>query len=724
VEIQTFIQQHKPREIVMPQTNCPKCKGKGKIQFQTKKKCPQCKGLGSTKLIIGGGKPKAKDACSKCNGTGKIELTKEKQCKSCEGTGLIQEKCPICNSPLSQGDNELCSTCSDNISLIQLVSPVTKDSVEFNKLYLGKVVNLVNFGFFVQLAPKIEGLVRSKRFSGEINEQIIVKLVQKKGDKLEFQQILISDYSHLPVIRKHDTIPLQKITQAREVGAYLTLLARVENIRQIPKGPKIFTLLDETGIIEAAAFHLDFVDTISNRDIVEVSGQYTIHRGAEQIEVVDMFTAEEAYSRAFIKKMETHLDQKSEPPVQKFLIESKILEDLRPKFIIVAKRLRRALLELQPIVIRHHSDCDGISAGIALEAALRHLWIETYQQADEDKIRHLIKRTVNKPPFYDPLDAVRDVNFALEDRARFGDKLPLVIMLDTGSSEESLFSYNLLNTYGIEVMVVDHHFPNSIIQEVISTHLNVYYAGGDYNICAGMLGAELARFVNPKVTDEIIHLPAIAGTGDRVQGAEFDQYLALAERKDYTKNFLGDIAIAVDYQAYFLKFSPGRLLLSDLLGLKGIDEQQLSFVTLLATEAKNLLEKQLQISLEYCQEDILPNSIRLVILDVERFASRFDYPPPGKITGSLFDHLGMEKDTEPLVTVGLGPDFAIFRSKNVKLDFPRLVKVFAKKLPHANIEGGGHEIVGSLKFITGAREDLILLIREQLTLITISDLKE
>jgi RecJ-like exonuclease len=84
----------------------------------------------------------------------------------------------------------------------------------------------------------------------------------------------------------------------------------------------------------------------------------------------------------------------------------------------------------------------------------------------------------------------------------------------------------------------------------------------------------------------------------------------------------------------------------------------------------------------------------------------------------------MEKDTEPLVTVGLGPDFAIFRSKNVKLDFPRLVKVFAKKLPHANIEGGGHEIVGSLKFITGAREDLIQLIREQLTLITISDLKE
>lgn len=705
----------------MTQTQCPQCNGKGKLQIQTQKKCPQCKGMGSTKLIIGGGKPKAKDACTKCDGTGKLKVTREKNCTSCKGTGFIERVCLVCNSPLSDSDNELCNKCNNNISLFQLVHPVSKNSVDFNHLYLGKVVKIVKFGFFVELAPKIEGLIRSKNFSGKINDKLIVKLLNKREDKLEFSLVPISDYSNLKTIRKHDSLPLHKINQTREVGTYLTLFARVENIRQIPKGPKIFTLLDETGHIEAAAFQLDSVDNITIGEIVEVSGQYTIHRGTQQIEIIDMFIAEKAYSKAFNNKMESYLDEKSEPPPQNFLVDSKILEDLRPKFVIIAKRLRRALLELQPIVIRHHSDCDGITAGIALETALRKLWIETYQEADEDKIRHLIKRTVNKPPFYDPLDAVRDVNYALEDRDRFGDKLPLVIMLDTGSSEESLFSYNLLNTYQIEVLVVDHHYPSSIIQEVVDTHLNVYYVGGDYNICAGMLGVELARFVNPAVSEEIIHLPAIAGTGDRVEGKEFDQYLALAKKKEYSRNFLADIAIAVDYQAYFLKFSPGRLLLSDLLGLKGVDEQQLSFVTLLATEAKSLLEKQLQISLEYCIEDTLPNGIRLAILDVERFASRFDYPPPGKITGSLFDHLGMKREKEPLVTVGLGPDFAIFRSKNVELDFPRLVKVLAKKLPHGNIEGGGHEIVGSLKFITGAREDFIELIREQLTLISISD---
>ncbi|MHA1968663.1 MAG: DHH family phosphoesterase [Candidatus Hodarchaeales archaeon] len=453
--------------------------------------------------------------------------------------------------------------------------------------------------------------------------------------------------------------------------------------------------------------------------IWKVIGQYNVHRGTEQIEIADIFIVEEAYANAFIRKMDELLDSRSQPEDIKFLIQSEFLEMLKSKFISIAKRLRRALLEMQPIVIRHHNDCDGISAGIALEVALRDLWVLTHGSSDDDQLRHIVKRTVNKPPFYDPLDAVRDLNFALEDQARFGDKIPLIVMLDTGSSEESIFSYKLLKTYDIEVMVVDHHFPASIVQETIETHLNVYYAGGDYNICGGMMGVELARFVNPNVTDTIKHLPAIAGMGDRVEGPEFDQYLAIAEREGYSANFLTDIAIAVDYQAYFLKFSPGRFLLSDLLGISGKQEKQIKFVNLLSQEAKALLENQLQISLEYVEQDVLANGIQLAILDVENYASRFDYPPPGKITGSLFDNLAKKDEKSSLVTIGLGPDFAIFRSQNVKLGFPNLVKSCAKRLSHAGVEGGGHEIVGSMKFIAGARDEMIELIKELLTLIQI-----
>ncbi len=704
----------------MSSKKCPLCTGSGIISTKTKKKCPQCRGMGSTKILIGGGKPKAKDTCSKCKGSGKIEISTDKTCPSCLGEGTLKLKCVLCGNPLKEDNIDLCTKCQGKTSIHQLIPPVTKQMVEFNQLYQSKVVNIVDFGYFVQLAPKIEGLVRNKRFAGKKDDTVIIKLINMKGDRLEFEEVKITDLSQFSITRMHDSIPLQKIHQKRDVGAFLSFIARIENVRQIPNGPKVFTLLDETGNIEAAAFRLDFVDEMAIGDIVEVAGQFNVHRGAEQIEIADMFIVDKAYSNAFNKKLKAHLDSISEPKSIDFLVKSNVLNLLRPKFIAVAKRLRRAFFESQPIIIRHHNDCDGISAGIAVELSLRQLWIDTYQQIDEDKLRHLIKRTVNKPPFYDPLDAVRDVNFALEDENRFGDKLPLVIMLDTGSSEESLFSYKLLQTYGMEVMVVDHHFPSASVQEVISNHLNNYYAGGDYNICTGMLGVELARFVNPAVTNNIIHIPAIAGIGDRVKGEEFDQYLELAKQRNYTESFLSDIAIAVDYQAYFLKFSPGRLLLTDLLGIKGTDERQLAFVKLLATEARDLLEKQLLISLEYCQETALPNGIQLAILDVEQFASRFDYPPPGKITGSLFDHLGRLNSKKPLVTIGLGPDFAIFRSQHVKLDFPNLVRTLAEDMPHANIEGGGHEIVGSLKFITGARTEFIDLIQEKLTIISVA----
>ncbi|NHJ01099.1 MAG: hypothetical protein EAX86_03105 [Candidatus Heimdallarchaeota archaeon] len=697
---------------------CPNCQGTGKIITKNQLKCPKCRGMGSTKIIIGS-KPTDKDKCSECSGSGSITNEKVKNCPDCGGTGIQETKCIICGKSTKKNE-DLCLDCSTKNIIYQLISPATINTIEFNRIYKAQVVSIVDFGYFVKLAEKVEGLIRNKNFRGSEGDIQYVKLINKKGGKLEFQSIDIINPSEFRVKRSHDPVAFQKINSKRDIGTFITIQAKVENIRQIPKGPKIFTLADETGIIEAAGFRLDYIESINIGDIVEVIGEFSSHRGVEQIELADIFVVEDAYANAFKNRMEIFIDQKSQPPDIDFLVVSDIYSTLKPKFLQVAKRIRRALIELQPIIIRHHNDCDGISAGISLEESMREFWVELYGDLDEEKTRHIIKRTVNKPPFYDPLDVVRDLNFALEDQQRFGDKLPLVIMLDTGSSNESLFSYKLLKTYGIEILVVDHHFPTPSIQEIIDAHLNVYYAGGDYNICTGMLGVELARFVNVGITDRIKHIAAIAGKGDRVEGKEMDQYMKFALDRGYSDEFLHDIAIAVDYQAYFLKFSPGRLLLCDLLGLStNTQDKQLKFVNLLATEAKKLLESQLQISLEYVQQERLRNGIQLSVLDVEKYTSRFDYPPPGKITGSLFDHLAKTNDNKPLVVIGLGPDFAIFRSQNVKLDFPNLVKECEKRVPFAAVEGGGHEIVGSMKFITGALNDVLVVIKELLANIEI-----
>ncbi|MFX0013100.1 MAG: zinc finger domain-containing protein [Promethearchaeota archaeon] len=695
-------------------SKCPKCSGTGKISSERKIKCPTCHGMGSTKIIVGS-KPSKKNACSDCSGSGQILKSIEKTCPVCKGTGTKKNQCIVCEKNIPAGI-QLCEMCEKNPVIFELIPPASSATVEFKKVYSATMVKNTDFGFFVQLTPKVEGLIRNKQFEGNKGDPLFVKLKNKKGEKLEFLEVPIRDTSKILRKRVHDVVPFQKINTDREVGTFFSIHARIENIHQIPRGPKILTLLDETGVIEAAAFHLEFAEEIKVGDIVEVMGEYTHHRDSEQIEISDIFIVDETYANLFTQKMENLLESRSEPPKVDFMIKSETLDLLQEKFVSIAKRIRRALLELQPVIIRHHNDCDGIVAGIALETACRELWFQLFD-TDEEKLRHLVKRTPNKPPFYDPIDAIRDLDFALSDQDRFGDKIPLIVILDSGSSEESLFSYNLLKSYEIEIIVIDHHFPSSIIQNTIDTHLNVYFVGGDYNICTGMLGCELARQIEPNITDTISHLPAIAGKGDRVSGDELNQYLTIAIEKDYSENFLEDIAVAVDYQAYFLKFSPGRLLLSDLLGLQGKQEKQINYVRLLSNEARKHLENQLQISLEYVQEEKLVNGIHLAILDVEKYASRFDYPPPGKITGSLFDHLAKKDLESPLVTIGLGPDFAIFRSQNVQLDFPKLVSNCSKKLPKAGIEGGGHELVGSMKFIIGAHDEITELLREMLSLI-------
>ncbi|MFO7967495.1 MAG: phosphoesterase, partial [Archaeoglobaceae archaeon] len=59
-----------------------------------------------------------------------------------------------------------------------------------------------------------------------------------------------------------------------------------------------------------------------------------------------------------------------------------------------------------------------------------------------------------------------------------------------------------------------------------------------------------------------------------------------------------------------------------------------------------------------------------------------------------------------LVTIGYGPDFSIIRSEGVEMDIPRLVRELQQEI-NAGVEGGGHLVVGSIKFIPAKRKDVL-----------------
>ena len=46
------------------------------------------------------------------------------------------------------------------------------------------------------------------------------------------------------------------------------------------------------------------------------------------------------------------------------------------------------------------------------------------------------------------------------------------------------------------------------------------------------------------------------------------------------------------------------------------------------------------------------------------------------------------------------------QNKGLNINFPDAVKLMQKKIPQADVEGGGHEVVGSFKFYQGERKNI------------------
>ena len=121
--------------------------------------------------------------------------------------------------------------------------------------------------------------------------------------------------------------------------------------------------------------------------------------------------------------------------------------------------------------------------------------------------------------FYEIEDITRDLDFSLKDHIRFGQKMPLVLLTDNGSTEEDEPAYKIASVYDIPFVVIDHHHPDATIDRYLKAHVNPYHVGGDFGITAGMLGTEVARLINPKVESVIRHLP-VAAVGDRSEAEE------------------------------------------------------------------------------------------------------------------------------------------------------------------------------------------------------------
>jgi RecJ-like exonuclease len=281
-------------------------------------------------------------------------------------------------------------------------------------------------------------------------------------------------------------------------------------------------------------------------------------------------------------------------------------------------------------------------------------------------------------------------------------------MLDNGSTEEDTPAYRNLAHYDVPILVVDHHHPDpDAVQQFAEHHVNPYLHDEDYRITTGMMCVEIARMIDPDVTDELRHVPAVAGIADRSEGEAMDEYLELAAEEGYEAPDLRDIGEALDYATYWLRYNDGREYINDLLNVNCDDrDRHERVVNLLSERAARDVDNQLDAATQHVTEEDLDNGARLFRIDVENHARRFTYPAPGKTTGKIHDKKVAETG-DPVITIGFGPDFAVLRSDGVRLDIPEMVAELKEDVEGAGVSGGGHLVVGSIKFVSGMREEVI-----------------
>ncbi|TKR25297.1 DHH family phosphoesterase [Natronomonas salsuginis] len=586
----------------------------------------------------------------------------------------------------------------------------TVDDTEEGGLYVATVNGVVKYGVFVDLSEQLSGLVHESKLDGtyEIGDEMLVRLVEiRENGDLGFEDVTteFDDLDRVDVAHG-DGVTIDEL--ADRTGDAVHVEGDIVQIKQTA-GPTIFSVRDGTGVVPCAAFEEAGVrayPAIELGDTVRATGGIETHDDAPQLEVDKLVRLRGEAKTEVRERIDAAIAANAEPADPDPLIEWPAFDSLREGLTAVARRLRTAVLEGRPIRVRHHADGDGMCAAIPVQLALENYIAEVH--ADPDAPRHLFKRLPSKAPFYEMEDVTRDLNFALEDAERHGQRLPLLFMVDNGSTEEDTPAYRALAQYDIPIIAVDHHHPDpDAVGPLLDEHVNPYLHGEDYRITTGMMCVELARMIDPSITDDLRHVPAVAGLADRSKAHAMDDYLALAADAGYDETELEDIVEALDYAAHWLRYQSGPNLISDALDLDCDDaERHAELVEFLSSRARRDVERQLDDAEPHVEHERLDNDAHLYRLDVENHARRFTYPAPGKTTGELHDRKVTETG-DPVITIGVGPDFAVLRSDGVRLDIPNMVTELQDELEGAGVSGGGHLVVGSIKFVPGARERVL-----------------
>ena len=709
---------------------CIECHGEGTIVGK-ERKCSTCNGYGSLKVslteLTPEGKPKAiGPPCEACKGTG--YTGQPVTCPTCNGSKSAFF-CEICHKPTNE-KMFLCQDCYQNPVVYALKQPLDFRIIESKHAIMGKIINLLSEGVLLDLDCGLEALIPGSKVPRQLNlavgqdipimvsnpEKLRDYLQSNRKNPLEATLLRLQNFTVKPMRRNLKPLTIQRIVTGNFDNKIVVLNAEVISIRQT-SGPTTFTFVDEEGgQINGVAFieaGVRAYPQITEGTVVQVVSRLTTHRGAPQLDIQDISKLNSQEYRAFSDAKNKIINEKAAvDPNFKFLVESDLYEKLKPDMVKAAERIRFALLTGQPILLKYHHPCvDGAITGVALELAILGLMDKNW----EDDTRNILKKIPERDPVYSPQDATRDILTVLEEEVRFGYRHPLVILADFGSSQSQIALEIESKGLNLDVIVVDHHVIEDSTNNYLFCHVNPLNYTSEYRISAGMLGVELARMINPnpKFHDSIKHLAAIAGTSDRVVGTEIDQYKKLVT-EFYPEDFISEIIHALNYVTYNLRFGDGSLIFYDILAVNKRYYRQKQLVPLLASKAKQAIDEVVADAKINAKTEIVYGDKLFVEFDLANYVNYGNFPQPSKIIGNLHDFFVNENPDKPVLTMGVGDSFIMFRFAKQEKNVQEIINSLKSQFPASGVSGGGHEFLGSIRFYSGYKPKIMVALKEYL----------
>ncbi|OIB56740.1 DHH family phosphoesterase [Natrialba sp. SSL1] len=474
-----------------------------------------------------------------------------------------------------------------------------------------------------------------------------------------------------------------------QVGSVVRLEGEITGVRQT-SGPTVFELRDETGTVECAAFEEAGVRAYPDVDVdgvVAIEGEVERHYGDLQVETETLDQLEDEERQTVVDRLENALEREASPDDASLLAEHDAVAAVEDGLVDAATAIRRAVMEARPVVVRHGATADGYVAGAAIERAVLPLIREKHTRDDAEY--HYFERRPLDGRVYDMDAATDDVTSMLEARERHGEQLPLVVLVDAGSTAESVDGYDLLSLYDADALVVDDSNADEEVVDAVSVAVAPSLAGEDVSdVTSTALSANIAALVNDDVRGDVEHLPAISYWEDTPEA-----YTDLATEAGFDETALSERREAVALESYYQSYKDKRELIADLLFDHDGD---------LAAHVSEQFRSKLDTGLETARENLTTESVdgnTVAVLDTAAFTHRYNFPTTTLLLDALHRR---EREDDSFVTIGLGDDELHVRATE-SLNVRDLGDAIAEAVPDAGVQVvGGQD--GHVEFLPGERD--------------------